>query len=299
MNAKKVNIRSVSDYLKHLNECWKDTWNDQNATFIYRGQSDVSYILMPTLLRIKSGVSEDDECHRAELEYPDEFDRHHHLSTLVKMRHFCANTRLLDFSRNPLIALYFACSSLSAMDKPGRVFVVKEQNKDIKHHGSDAILVKSCLPFLVDEDKRVLFDYCRKNSGVILDEKSNGQNQGAVHDAIHHLYHEIRSEYPTFEYEILADDLLKLHFVAANKDNERMKAQDGLFAFFGLDANGCKNKLENKVKLMVDIPSESKKTVLMELDMLRINDSTVYPGVERTLLNVQKKILNIERKYKE
>lgn len=291
---KTISVDDVSQYLTCLSRIWKDIGYDEKSVLMYRGHGDVNYVLLPTLLRQKTNISEGDECHHAELEYPQEFDRHHHLSTLVKMRHYSGNTRLLDLSRNPLVALYFACSSVSTKDKTGEVLVFKEECKSIKRHGSDAILVKSCLSFIRDEDREVLFRYCKCNANTILRERSS---DARVNRAIHHLYHEIRSEYPTFEYEILADDLLKMHFVAANKDNERMRAQDGMFAFFGLDAQRCRCELENKVVLKIDIPSVRKKNILKELEMLRINDSIIYPGVERTLLDANKKILNQERKY--
>ncbi len=289
-----VTINNVSEYLNQLGKLWNDGRYGERTAFMYRGHSDKTYVLLPTLLRQKAkGMCEDDECHRAELEYPEEFDRHHHLSTLVKMRHFGANTRLLDFSRSPLISLYFACSDPSDKGKDGQVIVLNERNENIKHHGSDTILAKCCLSFIKDEDREAIYQYCKSNPRAILDNKSRGKEK----DAIHRLYHEIRSEYPTFEYEILAEDLLKMHFVAANKDNERMKAQDGMFALFGLDAEASKKELEEKIVLKINIPSQKKNDILKELDMLRINDSTVYPGVERTLLDAHKIILKTEGKY--
>ncbi len=288
-------VNNVPEYLNCLNKIWSDNGFDEKNTFMYRGHPDASYVLLPTLLRQQTmGLSEDEECHHAELEYPEEFDRHHHLSTLVKMRHFGARTRLLDFSRNPLISLYFACSDPSNKDKGGQVIVVKEENKHIKYHGSDTILAKCCLSFIRNADREAIFRYCQPNQSEILDNK---KTTGIEKEAIHRLYHEIRSEYPTFEYEIAAEDLLKMHFVAANKDNERMKAQDGVFAFFGLDEKRCKKELEDKVVAKINIPNRMKISILKELEMLRINDSTVYPGVERTLLDAHKNILKIERKY--
>lgn len=283
-------ITNVFDFLGYLSEFWEN--KEDSDVFIYRGLEDSSYELMPTLLRGENLILEDEECHYAELEFPEEFDRHHHLSTLVKMRHYGAKTRILDFTRNPLIALYFACSN-TTNEKDGRVVVIKENKNNIKHHGSDTILVKSCISFINDKDRKEISKYCKSHMNVVLKDKTNGPEK----TAIHHLYHEIRSEYPAFESEILADDILKNHFVAANKDNERMKVQDGLFAFFGLDTRRCLKELNEKVICKIDIPKIKKTEILKELEMLRINDSTVYPGVERSLLNLNLKILKQERKY--
>lgn len=47
--------------------------------------------------------------------------------------------------------------------------------------------------------------------------------------------HEVRGEYPAFECAIVGEHLLNSYFVRKNKDNQRMKIQDGYFIICGLD----------------------------------------------------------------
>lgn len=95
-------------------------------TVIYRGTSDSSYQLLPGLARLNY---KDVENITEEIEYelinefftrrPDAFSGLSDFDVLAKMQHYGLPTRLLDFSTNPLVALYFACEDKPKTD--GRV----------------------------------------------------------------------------------------------------------------------------------------------------------------------------------
>lgn len=104
--------------------------------------------------------------------------------------------------------------------------------------------------------------------------------------AVHHLYHEIRSQYPTFEYEINVDDLLSNFFVAVNKNNDRLKVQDGLFAICGLDKEKTSKQFDDQVYAKLIIPKNRKKGIVNLLDKFGVKDSTIYPSLDRAALNL-------------
>lgn len=251
----------------------------KNKILIFRGNSISGFDLIPNLFYEQNqNIDEYDECHHIEIEHPNEFDRHYHLSELIKLQHYEAKTRLLDFTRNMLIALFFACQD--NLDKDGEVFVLSIDKDEIKHHESDTVLVLSCLPFLKKEDKDKLYNYCLINKNNKLDGYSY------IHEkSVHHLYHEIRSEYPTFDFEINANDLLDVFFVAAKKENERILRQNGLFAIVGLDIKNAKNKLNQKIIKRIIIPSRYKKDILKELSYFGIKKDYVYPELTETIRN--------------
>lgn len=257
----------------------------EDEVLVFRGHPRKDYLCIPGIFRDKRKLfSEEDssECsatHDIMIEYPEEFDRHDHLSCLVKMQHYGLKTRLLDFARNPLVALYFTCSLEPESD--GAVVVCKLKRNEIKHHSSDAVLCLASLPFLSSEDKEIIRQYCSLHFNGILDGEAYEKNE-----AIHHLYHEIRSQYPTFDFEIRAKDLLTSFFVAGNKDNDRMKSQSGLFAIYGLDERMSRKNVENHIVANVEIQKDQKGMMLKMLEHLGIDDSIIYPSLDRAAAQI-------------
>lgn len=270
----------IQSFVERISSIYSQCKDDE--VLIFRGHSDSKFVCLPGLLRNKDfdltadGDSECSEAHKIMIEYPEEFNRKDHLSCLVKMQHYGLKTRLLDFTRNPLVALYFACNLGSDCD--GSVIAFKLKTNEVKHHSSDTVLCLSSLPFLSGKDKDELLRYCHCNRNKLLDKKSYESKQ---YQSIHHLYHEIRSQYPTFETEIKADDLLTSFFVAANKDNERMKTQNGLFAIFGLDKAISKQKVDKNIVETIVVPHQRKSAFLKMLEHFGMDDSIVYPGLDR------------------
>lgn len=113
--------------------------------FLWRGQQDASWGLHSSLYRRlmqKQKVRPADKKHRVEEPYPTEddmveaeeailklarvdwrFDDLSALETFARLQHFGAPTRLIDVSRNPFIAAWFAVEASSLHDKSdGRLF---------------------------------------------------------------------------------------------------------------------------------------------------------------------------------
>ncbi len=278
---------SFIDFIRYIEEADEIyTKNNPNNILLFRGHSNFNFSLLPSAFR-NDESNEFSDCHNIEIEYPEEFNKFDHLSNLVKMQHYGVKTRLLDLTLNPLVALYFAACENQDVD--GEVLVFKCKKEEIKHHSSDTILCLSCIPFLTNVDQSNLLRYCNANKGRIL---GIGDYYNSI--AVHHLYHEIRSQYPTFEYEIRVNDLLKTYFVAANKDNARMKAQDGLFAIYGLDKNEGENWINKQIVSNIIISKRCKKDIIKSLNKYGINDSKVYLGLDRAAINLYGKYLKVE-----
>ncbi|MBR1703043.1 MAG: FRG domain-containing protein [Lachnospiraceae bacterium] len=115
-------ISTLADYVRLISvisSINKDPIYDQ--TVIYRGMADQDYDLKPSLARIKNleidteAVLINDFLTRR----PDAFSGLTEFDMLGKMQHYGLPTRILDFSLNPLVSLYFACDSKTT--KNGRV----------------------------------------------------------------------------------------------------------------------------------------------------------------------------------
>lgn len=259
----------------------------EDEILLFRGHPDKKYLLLPGAFRDKAKNAEMNQYHDIMIEYPEEFQQRSHLSNLVKMQHYGVATRLLDFSRNPLVALFFASelSSRGAMDirneADGEVVIVRIKKSEILHHNSDRALMLSCLPCFSDADQKKLKEFCDSHRGRISE-----QYVQAYDSAIHRLLHEIRGEYPGFACEMIGEDLLNGFFVAPFKDNERMKLQNGLFYIFGLNREELDHRLD-VIRIVVN--KNAKKEILHDLKLMNISNSHLYSGFERAAMNIRNK----------
>lgn len=121
-NHTTLTVSSLSEYIDliHLISGISDR-SDTGDTTVYRGTADKEFKLIPGIARLKS-VDENLERNLA-CEYltrcPEAFYGLTEFDMLAKMQHYGLPTRLLDFTLNPLVALYFACETKTT--KAGRV----------------------------------------------------------------------------------------------------------------------------------------------------------------------------------
>ncbi|WKV51519.1 FRG domain-containing protein [Dickeya fangzhongdai] len=254
------------------------TEKNVGSEVFYRGHSNKSkYKLEPSLFR------KDDEGNPLYLEsehllYKElivsnsadfQFDNNT-LDILVRMQHYSLPTRLLDITSNPLIALYFSCKS--ALSEDGEVIIFSMKQSDVKYFDSDVASCIANLARLPKKDKDdVNFDHPNFNEQT----------------AIKKLGHFIREEKSYFEMNIQAEDLRKIICVKGKKSNARISSQSGAFILYGLDAVMSE---EGTPEIAITrITVENKEQILKELDLLNINESTVFPYIENSAKYIAEK----------
>ena len=108
------NIKSLSEYIDVINvyRSAVQKSKNNNGELIFRGMADHRWELLPSIAR-QTLITEETEYKMVKelmLLYPDEFSSiSSNFDLLAKMQHYGLPTRLLDFTTNPLVALYFAC----------------------------------------------------------------------------------------------------------------------------------------------------------------------------------------------
>lgn len=272
-------VNTINDFCEEM-----DGIQEKDCTAFYRGHTSVEYQLLPSVMRRSQWLQhEHDMYNEIKIECSDDFSRcHSHLDCLVEMQHYGLPTRLLDVTKNPLVALYFACESKE--NEAGEIIVFNVKNTAIKYSGSDKVSILASLPGLSYEDKQEMKRLI-KDSNVNNDEFNSRSN---------HLLQEVKMEKPAFLDIINKNDLAEAVFVLPEKKNQRIIKQAGAFIICGLfdesdnPIHKFRCKRESKLQVYL-IPAKAKKRVMKQLDMFSITKATLFPEIEEVAKYIKEK----------
>ena len=270
-------------------------YNDKR-TLIYRGQSSTEFSLQPSVFR--NGLIQYEKVLIDELERkaPLEFSGlNSHLETLIKMQHYGLPTRLLDFSFNPLVALFFACQE------------EKEDGEHKKDNGEIVAFYESLENAYSLKAKRyaqIAFydgktaDDFRSFLGIEESFTITSAKEGE--DSVD------RRQLSKF----FADSYL---FISPPHNNERIRRQNGAFMLFGINIHERNpfiktpfdyNKdfltsQQEELILHIIIPYVCKKRIRQELDDMGVNKASLFPELEHQAFYLKEKFSDLDKKNEE
>ena len=206
---------------------------------------------------------------------------------LVRMQHFGLPTRLLDVSLNALVALFFATDPGPDSSKPsdGMVTAFAIPPELEKYYDSDSVSCIANLSNMTSGEKDEIYRLIESLRGDI----SSAANIKAFNKSgvIERLLQFIRAEKPYFQPIMNPLDLFVPYYVHPKMSNRRILAQSGAFILYGI----VPPKMMFFPYLIEEtpfvVPQGEKSTIREALDNIGINESTLFPEVDKAAARIK------------
>jgi len=192
---------------------------------------------------------------------------------LCLMGHYRFPTRIMDISKNALVALFFACfankGDETSLKKDGVVYVYAVPEEKIKFSDSDTV--------------SVLANLCKRpNSFSIKDIMSQDRKEFNTHQRVLYLVYDIQEEKPQFTPLINPQHINSVVCLRPRMNNPRIIRQDGYFFLFGIEGEkkNCAKMPPEWIRDPITIPAEHKQDILAELKTMDYHEGFFYPDFE-------------------
>lgn len=308
-------IESVSDVVDYVKDFpIEDNKRLPYPRFLYRGHKDADYPLWPSIGRETLSITAEGRLiEMAKNKRPDTFSSADRLTLLAKMQHYGLPTRLIDFTTNPLVALYFACQKKNDEQKhevDGKILVFSD------HVDRTGEVLSSCRSLLFEEPWKI----GEETEKSYQTECFEINHKYYTHDFVQNLilslvgmkYRELpvaiwlrqityrqwfiewdsqvcrNSLSPEGQCEVLAALMHNLVIVEAQETLERQRLQQGVYM---LIPNAVEKRADGKYYVKRQLPAfyeqninygrmiikaEHKEQILRELDLIGINEGFLF-----------------------
>ena len=285
-------IDSIADLLEHCSQLHDNA--PSGREFYFRGESKNCWALSPSVMRSENGIPPF-RAHEGVMllelmsQRPEDFAAAPTaLAQWVLAQHHGLKTRLLDITRNPLVALLGACGGLDDQKKKsacdGCVHVFSVPGQLIKPFSSDTVTVISNIAKLSRPEQDCLLGWTLEE----IEQRTPGVTLEYLHDHVmRRLYHLIRQERPHFMERINPLDYFCVFVVEPLQSFERIRAQSGAFLISAFHERFERDEILSfnaQIPLydhvVLDVPSGKKEAIVHELGRLSVTRETLLPGLD-------------------
>jgi hypothetical protein len=183
------------------------------------------------------------------------------------MQHYTLPTRLLDVTRNPLVATYFACKSVHRQHSEVVVLTIDRALR--KYYDSDSVRCLANLANLRTIDRDAIKEFR-------TDEDLNNSPAGKRLDDF------ISQERQGWERKkFRRDDFSRAFLVEPKLSNPRIRAQEGAFLIFGVEPEINSRTAGIKID-RIRISKDHRQKILESLQRLGISEATLKPEIDNT-----------------